>query len=320
MKYLFTKKSALTMLTMSLSFSNPTMAEEGATGHYAIGGMATMADLAPTDAGWIVQPLYLNYQGDGGGEQPLSLGGNIALDVKAKVNAFILGGIYTFENPVLGAFFSMGTYLPYVDMDITATLAIDTLGSTTQRDVATGLGDITLIPLMMAWKSDFWQYSAVLPVYAPTGDYEVGRLANQGLNYWTIDPSLSASYNNPETGFNFAINGGITFNSENSDTNYKSGSALHVEVSVQQLLPLGSGFFGIGLNAFIYEQVSGDSGEGAVLGDFKGESLGIGPVLSYILPTKNSGTGFIEFRWLPELSTDQRIEGDYIWLKGGWQF
>ena len=322
MKYLMTKKSAIAMLTMSIAFSSTTMAEEGGAGHYAIGGLATMADLAPTDAGWIVQPLYLNYQGDGGGTEFIK-GGELALDVQADVNAVVIGGVYTFEKKVLGAYYSVGTYVPYIEMDVKATVVVDTLdtgrATKTQRDAVSGLSDITVIPLMMAWKSDLWQYSFVLPVYTPTGDYKVGRLANQGLNYWTVDPSVGASYNNPETGFNFAVNGGMTFNTENNDTNYKSGSVFHIEASVQQLLPLGKGYLGVGLNAFVYEQVSGDSGSGATLGDFKGSSAGIGPVLTYILPT-SAGNGLLEFRWLPELSTDNRIEGDYIWLKGGWQF
>jgi len=130
---------------------------------------------------------------------------------------------------------------------------------------------------------------------------------------------VGAAYGNPDTGFNFAVYGGMTFNTENSATNYDSGSVVHLESSVQQLLPLGSGFFGIGLNAFIYQQVTGDSGEGAKLGDFKGRSLGIGPALTYILPT-NSGTGVLELRWLPELDTDKRLEGDWVWLKAVWQF
>jgi len=38
----------------------------------------------------------------------------------------------------------------------------------------------------------------------------------------------------------------------------------------------------VGANFFYYQQVSGDSGSGAILGDFKGRTVGIGPVLSYI--------------------------------------
>ena len=220
----------------------------------------------------------------------------------------------------MGAKFTIGAYVPYLDMDISADVSIGNGSLTRQaRDQVSGMGDITLIPGVFAWKDDNWQYSLLLPVYAPTGDYELGQLANPGLNYWTFDPTVGAAYGNPDTGFNFAVYGGMTFNTENSATNYDSGSVVHLESSVQQLLPLGSGFFGIGLNAFIYQQVTGDSGEGAKLGDFKGRSLGIGPALTYILPT-NSGTGVLELRWLPELDTDKRLEGDWVWLKAVWQF
>jgi len=47
---------------------------------------------------------------------------------------------------------------------------------------------------MMAWKLDCWQLNAILGVYAPTGEYETGRLANLGLNHWTFDPTFGAAY------------------------------------------------------------------------------------------------------------------------------
>jgi hypothetical protein len=33
---------------------------------------------------------------------------------------------------------------------------------------------------------------------------------------------------------------------------------------------------------FYYEQISGDSGSDALLGDFEGRTLGVGPVVSYV--------------------------------------
>jgi hypothetical protein len=137
------------------------------------------------------------------------------------------------------------------------------LGERPRQDSASGLGDISLIPVMLAWKSRFWQYSALVPIYTPTGDYSTDSLANPGLNYWTIDPTLSVSYNNAETGFNAALYGGVTANTENNATNYESGSMLHFEGSVQQLLPVDPGFLGIGIEGFYFEQVTGDSGSGA---------------------------------------------------------
>ena len=62
------------------------------------------------------------------------------------------------------------------------------------------------------------------------------------------------------------------------------------------------------------QQIDGDSGSGARLGDFKGQTAGIGPVVTYILPYGKS-TFVAELRWLPELDVKRRLEGDYIWLK-----
>ncbi len=94
---------------------------------------------------------------------------------------------------------------------------------------------------------------------------------------------------------------------------------LHLNASIQQLLPVGPGFLGIGAAAFYLDQVTPDSGAGARLGDFQGRTAGIGPVLSYILP--GGTTTFVaELRWLPELDVSNRLTGDYVWLKLVCQF
>jgi hypothetical protein len=130
---------------------------------------------------------------------------------------------------------------------------------------------------------------------------------------------VGVNYNNEMTGFNFALHIGITLNTENDDTNYQSGSVLHTEASFTQLLPLGEGYLGIGANAFLYEQVDGDSGAGATLGSFKARSIGIGPALTYILPMADS-TLVAEVKWIPERNTKNRLEGDSTWVKFAYQF
>jgi hypothetical protein len=42
-------------------------------------------------------------------------------------------------------------------------------------------------------------------------------------------------------------------------------------------------------------------------------------VLGYILPLGQQNL-VAELRWLPELETRNRLEGDYIWLKVVYQF
>ena len=293
-------------------------ASEGGTGHYLPGAVATLIDLAPTQPGWVIEPIYLRYEGDADLADAIPIAGIDVFGLKATSDVLIVGGFYTFEQPVLGAHYSVGAMAPYVWMTVEGEIETE-LGDRRRRDTVSGLGDLTLIPALLGWKDGPWQYNAALTVYAPTGDYEVGRLANPGLNYWSFNPWAGVSYNNPTNGFNAALHGGLVFNTENPDTDYRSGVMTHLEGSVQQLLPVGSGFLSIGAEAFWLEQVTADSGQRPILGDFKGRTAGIGPVLGYILPLGQQNL-VAELRWLPELETRNRLEGDYIWLKVVYQF
>jgi hypothetical protein len=305
-------------LALALAWPQISLATEAGASHYLPGGTATLIDLAPTKPGWVAESIYLHYEGKASTAVSIPIAGTVGIGMEAKSDALLLGAFYTFEQTVLGARYSAGAFLPYVWMDVEA--SIDTpLGTLRRRDSESGVGDLTLIPAMLAWKSGSWQYNALLPVYAPTGEYETGRLANTGLNYWTFDPTVGVSYNNATSGFNAALHGGLSFNTENPDTDYRSGTTLHLDASVQQLLPLGPGFMAIGAEAFYLEQVSGDSGTGARFGDFEGRTLGIGPVLSYILP-RGKETLVAELRWLPETDVKNRLEGDYVWAKLVYQF
>jgi hypothetical protein len=298
--------------------SQGAVAGEGGTSHYLPGAVATLIDLAPTQPGWVIEPIYLHYEGDAGTNKAIPIAGLDALGLKATSDALLFGGFYTFEQPVLGAYYSVGALLPYLWMTVEA--EVDTArGTLRRRDTASGLGDVALIPAMLGWKRGSLQYNAALTVYAPTGEYKAGELANTGLNYWTFNPWVGVSYNNPKTGFNAALHGGIAFNTENPDTDYRSGIMTHLEGSVQQLLPLGKGFVSLGAEAFWLEQVTADSGQQPIFRDFKGRTAGIGPVLGYLLPMGEQN--FVaELRWLPELEAKNRLKGDYIWVKVVYQF
>ena len=172
---------------------------------------------------------------------------------------------------------------------------------------------------MLAWKTGDWQIDTMVPVYAPTGSYEQGRLGNPGLNYWTFDPNIGVAYSNKKSGFNAMMRVGCAINTENADTNYRSGSLVHFEGAIQQILPVGSGFMTLGAEGFYFEQVTDDSGSGATLGDFRGRTAGVGPVLGYIQPLGRQAL-IVELKWLPELDTKNRLEGDYLWLKTVYKF
>lgn len=303
---------------LAIALTADLTAEEGGSGRYVPGNTATLIDLPPTKPGWAALAAYLHYDGDASVSNTFPNAGLVTAGLEAQSDVLITGAFYTFETPVLDAHYTVGAFLPYMWLEVDANVVAG--GAKGARSDSTdGISDMAFIPLMMAWKNESWQYSALLTVTTPTGDYDTGTLANVGRNYWSFDPAFQISYNNAKTGFNAAVFSGIMFNTENSATDYRSGTAFHIDASVQQLLPLGQGFVSVGFNAFYYEQIDGDSGAGANLGDFKGRSIGIGPALGYLLPC-GENTFVTELRWLPELDTKHRLEGDYVWLKMVYMF
>jgi len=290
-------------------------AGEGGVSHVMPGANATMLDLPPTAPGWFFKPMYINYRGDITAKLPTAVG--IVANAEATTNTIALGGGYGFEQKVLGAHYGVAAFVPYSWVDISAETAA--IGGKRIQNSVSGIGDVTVVPVLMAWKSGDVQYDFLLPIYAPTGSYKVGRLGNTGLNYWTFDPIVGVSYNNAKSGFNAAAHLGYAMNTENGDTQYKSGNVLHLDASVQQIFPLGSGLANIGAEAWYFDQVTCDSGAGATLGCFKGRTAGIGPVLGYIQPIGQQRMIF-ELKWLPELDTKNRLNGDFIWFKMVYKF
>jgi len=302
---------AAATLSALIAASPIAIAGEGGTSHIMPGGNATLMDLPPTSPGGFFKPMYINYQGSASARVPTAAG--IVANLNADANTLVLGAGYGIEQTILGgAHYSFTAILPYTWLTISGnTLAAG--GRRIQNSVS-GIGDLTVVPVMLAWKSDSWQYDFLLPIYTPTGSYQVGRLGNTGLNYWTFDPIVGAAYSNTKSGLNAAVHVGYAMNTENNATSYKSGNVLHVDASVQQILPLGSGFANIGAEAWYFQQQTCDSGSGATLGCFKGRTAGIGPVLGYIQPIGKEKLLF-ELKWLPELETKNRLNGDYIWFK-----
>jgi len=147
-------------------------------------------------------------------------------------------------------------------------------------------------------------------IITPTGDYDVNNDINNGLNYWSFDTNFALTYLNPETGRDFSFNLGHIYNTENDDTNYQTGQELHLDVVFNQFL---SETLAVGLQGFYLKQITGDSGSGALLGNFKAEAAGIGPAVMWTKQLGNQSVTFIA-KWLHEFHAENRLEGDHLFF------
>ncbi len=298
-----------------------THAEEAAGGHYIPGATSSFIDTLPGKPGLVIATAYTYYDGSTDLDKPMRFGRFLGLNASATCNAATLFGVYQTDFELLGGHYAFAAAIPFVDMEVDATIVPPLGPNFGLSDSDSGLGDIAIYPFMISWTNGpDLKYDIRLGIYAPTGNYDSDNLANTGRNYWTFEPSVSISWLSSSIGTEATLFAGFDINTENPDTNYRSGTSFHLDGTLAQHFPIGDiGIFGIGVNAFYYQQISGDSGSGATLGDFEGRTAGLGPVISLV--TKINGHDLAaEIKWLPEMSVTRRLKGDTIWFKLGMAF
>jgi hypothetical protein len=288
-------------------FSSLSAAAEGGYSNYIPGFYGDIAlAVEPADGLSMRNDVYF-YSANGDGSVRSGL---IELEVDVDLTFDYLTLLYKPGVEVFGAQYAFGTALVYGKVDLGGELEVGPIDRSFGDD-KTSYGDVTLIPGVFYWNNgDKWHFSQSFYLVVPVGDYDQDDAANTGLNYWTVETDFAATYLNQGTGQDYSVVVGYSYNTENDDTDYQSGDEFHIDYVFNQFL---SESLAIGLHGFYYEQISGDSGDGALLGDFKAEASGIGPALMWIPPKYNGEVAFVA-KWLNEFDTENRLEGDHVFL------
>jgi hypothetical protein len=241
-------------------------------------------------------------------------GGQVELNADLTLTYDYLTFLHKPGIELLGAQFAYGAAFAVGKIELDADISlVPGPGSVAFSDSESGIGDITLIPFALYWNDEKLHYSFSNYVVVPVGEFENDQALNPSLNYWTIEFDFAMTYLNEETGQDYSLVLGYGYNAENDDTNYQSGDEVHIDYVVNQFL---SEEWAIGLNGFYLKQISGDSGSGALLGDFKAEAAGIGPVVMWMPKSLGGNKAFIA-KWLHEYDAENRLEGDHVFLSFG---
>ena len=285
------------------------VADEGGVGFWLPGNFASFA-AAPGDAGWTFPAIYYRSVGDAGASRTFTIGGSIVAGVEATADFVFVAPTYTFRSPVAGAqaAISFAGALGQVDARIEATLTAPNglVLSGSETDSRSGFSD--LYPTAtLKWNRGVHNYLAYAAAGAPVGTYDADRLANIGTNHWALDGGGGYTYFNEESGNEFSAVLGFTYNFENPDTDYRNGIDAHVDWAYSHLF---SPTFHFGVVGYFYEQLTGDSGEGAVLGDFKSKVSGIGPQAGWFL----ENGWYLNAKGYYELGAKNRTEGWDLWV------
>ncbi len=278
-------------------------AAEGAAGFYLLGSKGSMAGFVPPP-GTYIQSDYYYYSGEASANIQLPLGASLAAGVEADALYGLTTGLWVTPEKVLGGNLALTATLVtgWKDIDVSAVLGPF---SGSLNDDETAFGD-PVLSAMLGWHSGNWHSNVYSIVNVPVGQYETGKIANIGFNRWAVDTGAAVTYLDQTNGHEANVAVGLTYNFENPDTDYKTGTELHIEAALVQHL---SKQFSIGIAGYHYQQITGDSGSGARLGDFEGRVTGIGPLISYSfqlgkIPVSTS------VRYFKEFNVENRLEGD----------
>jgi len=304
--------ASITGAASMLLAANTACADEGGVSFWAPGQFSSLAAV-PGETGWAIPLIYYHVSADAGASKNFIVGGNLTAGVDAKADLLFFFPTYTFKEPVLGAQAAFGVGWAAGRLRASADVAVTgPRGNTltgTRTDTVSGGSDLYGLGTLK-WHYGSNNYLAYTMFGAPTGAYQLGRLANLGINHWSIDGGGGYTYFDPKKGHEFSIVGGLTFNGENNDTDYRNGVDGHIDWAASQFL---NEQVHIGLVGYFYHQLSGDSGSGATLGDFKSRVSAVGPQVGYFFPVGKE-KGYVNLKGYWEFAAQNRPDGWNLWV------
>jgi hypothetical protein len=296
--------AAVNLSAACLLASPAARAAEGAASYYFPGGFASFLVAVPPEPGFVVASQTFLFSGSA---SRAVIGGRANFGVTASAIYEYVGGFYTPDVPVLGGRLQSGAALPVVGSLSTNVSLATRFGDVSAGDSDTGFGDLSLAPFALFWNFGDFNVKFGELIIAPTGRYDVNKLINVGRNYWAFDTQLGLTWFRKELGTEFSVLTGLMLNTVNPATDYKSGTEFHLDVMANQFLAPS---FAVGIQGYWYNQVEGDSGSGAVLGPFMGESVGIGPALLW-LPEFLGGRAAVVGKVQFDVSSTNRLVGNW---------
>jgi hypothetical protein len=298
----------LALITLLAPLS-PAWAAEFGTGIYILGYQSALAGYQPDPGFYLRNDLYI-YQGNA---TIVPFSRRLEVDLRSRLITDIIGGTYVTPLEILGAHYAVGMiWSSATNSFLKGKLAVDTRFPLLNRFLTrseegsyTGVSDLVVTPINLGWHLGQFHIMTFGNFYAPVGSYNASRRLNTGLNRWAVEPNVAVTWLQPKYGQEVSLSMGYTVNFENAATQYRTGNEFHLEYYLGQHLPKG---FAVGLAGYIYNQMTADTGPGATLGAFHGQTIALGPCLSFNSKIGNHAIG-VNARYYNEVKVVNRFSG-----------
>jgi hypothetical protein len=293
-------------LIATLGIPLAAQATEGALGR-PISGSSVQPDagVVPPEPDWYVNLSEIYFDGSISASHPVPIGGKTTLGLEGQISFTLATLLHVWDTGPGPWNFASSVTVPYVWESATASLGIgNRLGSVTQD--ASGLFDLTFTPLIAGYHFSQTEHIALsLNIWAPTGRYDSGDIANASLNNWTFIPTVAYTRIVPSLGMEFDATAGVQFYTRNSATNYQNAPLFTLDVMA--LKRFGNGV-GVGLIVGTVQQIGNDSGPTAdKLNGFRGYDVAVGPIVTYDTKIASKTPLSMSLRWVPTVASKNRL-------------
>ena len=217
-------------------------ADQGGVSFWLPGAFGSLAAAPMVPA---LATIYLHSSVDAGGgvsasrtigfpNRTVNFNVNLRATLDADVDIGILSPTYVFATPVLGGQFAITVLGIYGRQEATIDAKLNgnlgPIGFAAERSITQsmwGFGDVFVQPTLR-WNQGVHNYMVYAMTSLPVGAYDSTRLVNLGLGHTAIDAGAGYTYFNPQTGNEFSVVTGLTYNFENPDLDYQNGIDWHL--------------------------------------------------------------------------------------------
>jgi hypothetical protein len=306
-------KLAVAAAVAATALAGRAVGSEGGASFYLLGSGGPEAAMMPPMPGIFLANTAYYYRAEAAAGQQFPIGGNLVAGVRGTIAADFASALWVPRAKLFGGTLSFGGTLPFgqswVDVSAVLTGPRGNRFGVTKSDAAFVLGD-PAFAAALGWTRGRTSFQLSDLLNVPIGQYRDGELANLAFHRWANDISAAATWHDDESGWDISAKSGFTINGQNPATDYRTGTEWHIEGSVQKALTPA---WSLGAQAYHFDQVTGDSGAGAVLGPFKGRVTGVGGNLAYNF--KLAGVpATLMLHGMSEFDAVNRLEGHAIWL------
>jgi hypothetical protein len=277
-------------------------AAESASGAYVLGIRGPGAGITPPPGLFFSNQVFI-YNGRIRGNLRFE-GGTLASQARVSpvVNIPTLLWVTPFE--IAGARLGTSLTVPFGQVEVNGRI-----GPIGLSDRVLSFADPS-VGLFLGSRAGQFHWQVGVTAFLPIGDYRRGALANISKNRGALDIYGALTWLEPTLGLDVTNVVGVTLNTRNEATRYLTGTEFHWEWAVSKKFENG---FSVGAVGYLYQQLSGDSGPGAVLGPFKGRTAAVGATVGYDFKVGEVPIS-TRIRFYHEVESQNRLRGNAAFL------